>query len=289
MPRPEGSATVIDDAGTTAPGSGAGDAGEVHNGPEDPTNPELETPQSEPGGDTDPDGRGEVEPTGEDDPAAASDAGGEGEDPAAGTEGLTLESVQDNLLRAMDEKIRSAIPPAEEKPVEFTEEQWANQEAAWGIPRTAIKAATQQAAHVYQRLSAEFDAKLDARFAGIEKENAIQSLSRTPGFTDAGRYRKDIDEFLSHYDPKHHANAELLKRGVVYARGKNMGTTVSKVRTSQERNRKIATRARPSSPNGASRGAPVALNASERDAARKFGMSESEYADLKKQGRTISS
>lgn len=210
-----------------------------------------------------------------------------GDDVAAEGDGDPFDpkAFEENILKKIDERLKPAEAP---KPVEFTEEQWAAKEQEFGVPRSAIQRFTGMAVQVHDRIMAA----MDARFASIEKEGALRTLSRTKGFEDAQRYPKGIEHFLQKYDPKYHSNPELLKQAVVYARGLAASRNIQRVRVEKERHRTISGAARPASPGngaGATRrpGAGVTrpLTREQRQVMEKFNMSEKEYRGLQNKGR----
>ncbi len=275
MGRPDIQGTVIDDAAAPA-------AGGKNNGTQDAINAEDNDALNEQGDDTNLDrGTADLE--------AGEDAGGEEEalpdetgNPKPGSTGpLSTEEVREQLRhelreemrKEMAEQMRANQPPAPEK--QISEEEWTQHESDWGIPRSAIKNTVERMTRVHDTIMK----KIDERFAKFEKAESLRSLSRDPGFTDANRYSKDIDEFLSHYPAQHHSNPDLLKRAVIYSRGKNMKTQVAKARNGSERNLRIAAPGgRPAAGGAPIRtGSKIALTASQRSAARAFGMTDEEY------------
>jgi hypothetical protein len=263
--------------GDTGAGQGGDDA-------QDQSDAQDQDALNEPGG-TAPANRGAKDrEAGSDDQTEEGEAGpgeeGPGEpvdqpfDPAA---------FKQEILKEIGDKLpgEPAAPPA---PQELSEEEWAQKEEEWGVPRTAIKAFTHQSVQVYNRVME----KLEARFAGIEKDANLRALGQEKGFSDAPALRKGIDEFLANYPAQHHSNPKLLKMAVVYARGLQASKSVQKAGNDRERNRRMGSAARPGAPTPGRR--PVSngnrpLNATQRDVASKFGMSEGEYERLKADSR----
>lgn len=186
--------------------------------------------------------------------------------------------IMEEVRREMD-TLKPQEPEAPKDPwANMNEETWAKKEEEVGVNRNAIKFFTNQSMRVVDHVMA----KLDERLAKFEKSDRIREISRQPGFSDASRYQKDIDEFLSSYHPRHHSNEDLIKRAVIYARGKNMKSSISKARNESERNRKISGQVKPpTSGANVKKASPAALTPMQRNMARNAGMSEDEYAKLK--------
>ncbi len=252
------------------------------NAPENATDQKVDNALNEPTGNEDLNAGGEnrevPEDGGQDEgqvdgqEEGAESALAEGEE--ATPEPFDPNAFKEDILKSIDEKM---TPPAA-PPAELTEEQWAAKETEVGVPRQSIQFFTAQAMKVYETVMNH----IEERFAKLDKVEGIRGISKEKGFEDATRYQKEIDQYLSRYHPKHHSNPQLLKDAVIYARGLNASKNIQRVRTDQDRNKKIAGPARPSSPNGGKRVPTVALNASQRDVATKFGMSETEYQKLMK-------
>lgn len=278
MGRPDIQGTVIDDVGDGADGG-------KNNGPENETDVENLDTLDEPGNDADAQRGGENQEDGENAGGEEGALPNEDGDPkpfkSAGVPDELKEKLRNELreeLRAeMREEIQRNQPPAPAK--EISEEEWVKHEADWGIPRTAIKATVSRLERVAQVVLK----KMDERFAKFEKGEALRTLSREKGFEGAMRYQKDIDEFLTQYQPQFHSNPTVLKRAYLYARGKNMGTDIQKVRTGNERNLRIVqSGGRPSAGGAPVRtGSKIQLTASQKSAARAVGMSDQQYMDLK--------
>jgi hypothetical protein len=210
------------------------------------------------------------------------DGGGEeGEVPEEGAEPRPKDdprlSAVEKTLAEINEKIQKKEEPVKEK----TPEEWAKLEEEWGAPRSVIERTTRQAVMVFNKMQ-EY---VDSRFAKLEFGNALSDFSKQPGFSDANRYRKDVEEFLSDYDSKHWTNPKLIERAVFYARGKNAQAREQFARSGAERNRVIAGTARPASPGGGTkpRGIPP-LRADQKEAAELMG-GESEYRKYQRGGR----
>jgi hypothetical protein len=284
MGRPEINGTVIDKSPAEA---GAEGNHELETEAGEETNDAL----SEPGADAASDGGAEDQEVGGDVDQEEGAAGGEEEGAGADVEASSLhdieklkEQLRSELRAELSAEMRENQP--EPQPKEISDEEWAKHEDNWGIPRKAITATVSR----MERLAKHFEARLDERLAKFEKNDALRTLASDKGFTDAMRYQKDVDEFLSHYPAKHHSNPDLLKRAVMYSRGKNMKNNVNRARTESERNRRISGAGRP-----APGGAPVKkgltsrpLTQIERSAARAAGMSDGEYLKLKGSNKVLS-
>jgi hypothetical protein len=281
--------TVIDNAGGGAGATAGDDLGGGNDGFEAEGNPPADDSLNEPGDGTDPNGAGEPGAAPEDAGPAGEETPGAGEGAESGP--LNVEelkaSLREELLADLqkDREEREAAAAAS-KPVELTEEQWIQKEAQLGVPRNAIQHFTGQMVHVYNKLRGEFEGRL----AKYEKRDALQALAADPKFRDAGRYQKDVDEFLSQYEPRHWTNGDLLKQAVLYARGKNVNAVNQNRRALLERNKRIGGAARPGaagSPGAGPRPAARPLTTIERSAARAAGMSDEQYSNLKKGPRTF--
>lgn len=197
-------------------------------------------------------------------------------------------SESDKLVERLEalakeqEEIKSLLKEKESKPAEWTEEQWAAKEKEVGVNRNAIKYFTNQNVYLYQRIMDGVKEMFDSRFGNFDKSNQLKELSKDPKFADAPKFQKDIDEFLSQFDPKFHSDPRLLKSAVVYARGKNMTKTTAKVRNEGERNRIISGAGRPVGSNGiSSKGKVVPLTSYQKKVADLMG-GENEYRKFMK-------
>ncbi len=286
MARPDIQGKVIDDVGAEANGGG-----DELNGAENEIDPQNGDSLNEPEGEPNVDGGGTDPETGEEIGKVEGAEGEEGAnpEPGPGTENLTLDQVRDQLRQELRDEIMTELKQQQvqkEPAKEISEEEWNKHESEWGIPRSAIKNVVSRMERVVMHVMN----KMDERFSRFEKGDALRSLGQQPGFNDAARYAKDVDEFLSHYDVKHHSNPELLKRAVIYARGKNMKSTVQRAAQGAERNRRIAGVARPAGsagPIGKGMVGKRQLSAIERSAARAAGMSDDEYLKHKGAKRVL--
>ncbi len=232
------------------------------------------------GGDANPDGGREIPQDGEVDEGETIEANPKGEEPGVQDQNRV---VADEIIKAVKasfpipEKVADTVKP-------MTEEQWVSLEQEWGQPRQTIQKITSQNVQVVNKLIDYIDSK----FSKIEVGEAIQNLSKDPGFTDAGRYKDSITDFLSDYEQKHWSNPALLKKAVIYSRGLNANKNVQRARVETERNKKIAGAARPSSPSGGMRRvAAPALTGAHKEVAAIMG-SESEYQKFRSRpSRTI--
>ncbi len=227
----------------------------------------------EQGGDENLNGGGEAPQVGEEGQAEEGTVLPEGEGAEVQSEKTDavaeIQQFKADIMKTLEEKLKPAPEPA--KPL--TEEDWAHQEQEWGVPRQAI----QKQINLAIRVKNEVLEAMESRFAKYELGETIQDFSKTPGYADASRYKKEITEFLKDYDTKHWNNPILLQKAVVYGRGMNAKTNLDKVRNEGERNKKIAGVARPSAPGaGARRPSAPALNGVQKEVAAMMG-GESEY------------
>ena len=186
-----------------------------------------------------------------------------------------LKGVRDELQKSVEAK-KEAVQN-QQKPL--SDEEWARIEEQWGgMDRRQIQAITShQLASQQQLLNS-----VESKFAKFEKESVLQEISREPKFTDALNHRTQINEFLKDYDPRYHANKDVLKRAIYYSRGLSMDKTIQKVQNSKERNRRITGAARPTSQSVTTTPKQTQnLTAIEKSAARAVGMSDEEYSRIK--------
>lgn len=279
--------TTIEDA----PANAAPDAGQEENVDELENETNEETvdaesdqeakPDAEPGA-GDQNAGGEGEETGEEESAVdAEDSGTESGDPQE-NDGLDLDAFKQDLVKEVVAAVKGGNEP---KPVqEPTEEEWVKHEESWGIPRTAIK----QVLSTQVKIRNQILDHIDERFAAIESESALRSLARKPGFADAMSLKDGVKQYLSQFNSKLHSNPKILQTAVIFARGLAASKNLQKVRAGQERNVKIAGKARPAASNAVGRKpAPKGLTPVQKDVAAKFGMSEAEYSKLMGGSRTI--
>lgn len=268
----------IEDGGAAA-GGNADD-------PKITTNPEINEPVNEPGGDPTVDGGTTTGTDGEDVGTTKEGTGQAEENPEGGAadveKPLDPAALKEEILKELQEKM--APPPAQR---ELTEEEWTAREQESGTSRQTIKFFTNQSIKVYNAMR-EY---IDEKFAGIEKDGAIRSIASEKGFSDAVRYSKEINQYLQKFNPKFHSNPQILRDAVIYARGLNASKNLQRANNDAERNRRIAGTARPSSPGatgGVRRPGTPGLTRDQRDVAAKFGMTDSEYSGLiKKRGTPI--
>lgn len=192
-----------------------------------------------------------------------------------------------NQLESFKADIKAEIAKLTEKPVEqkpMTDEDWAKLEQSVGAPRQTIEFFTNQSVKVVNKMMDYIDSK----FAKFEVGDAIANVGKEVGFSDATRYRNEINEFLGDYDTKHWSNPALIKKAVIYARGLNAGKNLTKARTDLERNKKIAGPARPASPaTGMKRTSAPALSGAHKEVAAIMG-NEAEYNKFRtRPSRTI--
>lgn len=233
----------------------------------------------EQGGTADLDGGAEDPQAGKDDSAQEGEVLEDGE--IAGQKGDDRIAIVEKTLKEIHEKLNEQKP----EPVkQMTDEEWAKLEQQTGAPRSTIEFFTNQNVKVVEKLTQYIDSKL----AKLEFDSSLNDFSRTPGFQDAVRYKKDVQEFLSTYEPKHWTNPDLLKRAVIYSRGLHAGENVQKARTDSERNRKIAGAARPASPGGSARkSATPPLTQAQREVASMMPGGEAEYLKYRPKGGRV--
>lgn len=270
---------AIEDAGSQDTGTEGGDV-------ENPIDQETNQPVDE-------SGRAAAADGGTEDPEAGGAGEGEEGTPGEAADGAEPGAVDGPALpfdpeafkAGIIEEVRAAVQPPAPAAKELTEEEWAAKEQEWGVPRSTIKAATMQSVQVYNRVLEA----MEARLAPIMVSEAVRQISREKGYGDAVALRPGIDKYLSKFPVQHHANPDLLRMAVVYARGLAAQTNVRKARNANERNLKIAGAGRPGAGGGgtAPRSAAPRLTATQSDVARKFNMSDAEYAKLKSGGRAI--
>ncbi len=278
MGRPDIQGTVIDDVGGGAEG-GKNNGPEIENDAEnlDTLDEQGDNANAERGGENQEDG----ENVGGEEGALQNEDGESKPVKSAGFPAELREQLRQELREEMRAEMRAEMqkqnPPAPAK--EISEEEWAKHEADWGIPRTAIKATVSRMERVAQHVLKA----MDERFAKFEKAESLRTLSREKGFEDSMRYQKDIDEFLTQYQPQFHSNPTVLKRAVIYARGLHAKDAVTKARNGNERNLRIV---QPGGRPGAG-GAPVRtgskvqLTASQKSAARSVGWTDQQYIENK--------
>lgn len=229
-------------------------------------------------------GAADLERGTEDSEVGADDKGEEGEilenGEKPGTPNPDRLALVENTLKEIHAKINEKQPEA---PKPMSDEDWAKLEQQTGAPRSTIEFFTNQNVKVVNHLK-EY---IDSAIAKLSFGSAIDEFAKTPGFQDATRYKKDIQEFLNTYEPKHWTNPEVLKRAVIYSRGLNANANLQKVRNDSERNRKIAGVGRPAAPAGGIRKPALPpLNQAQKEAAALMG-SEAEYNKYRSKGRVV--
>lgn len=269
---------VFDDSGMENGASGEEKPEGAVNGTQVNQDPEVNEAQPQPGEESGADGGAEGgearEGAGGDEVQAGTEEGKP--DPVA-TLQATVADLQKKLEDALANKPQlKAKEEAPKPPVELTEEEWAAREQALGIPRNAIKWQAKQGEYIYKAVMEGVERILNERMGGFEKSSALSKLSKETGFEDAGRYQKEVDEFLADFSPEHHSNPALLKKAVVYARGLNAKRDLSRVRSDGERNKVISGSGRPAAPSAGNRVRITPLNLLQKQAAQLMG-SEAEY------------
>lgn len=230
---------------------------------------------AQPGAEGNIDGGATDKEVGEDAGAVEVEVNSKIEDPRA-KDDARIANVE-KMLKEVADRVSAPAPVKERTP-----EEWATLEQEWGVPRGAIERTTRQSVTVYNKIMEMFD----SRFAKYEMTESLTDLTKETGFNDAIRYKKDVTTYLSRYEPKYWTNPQLLKDAVIYARGLNANSNIQKVRTDNERNRVVIGRARPSSPAvGQRRGSPIALTASQKEAASHMPGGEPEYRKFMGKGR----
>jgi hypothetical protein len=198
----------------------------------------------------------------------------------------TLSAKVDELEKRLSQPAPLAPKevPVEQKAPQITEEEWAKYEEERGIPRTAQTWITNTLVRAVQ----DIEKVINQRFARIDRKEAIQGMASNPEFSDANKYQKEMDQYLEKVDPRYHANPEVLKDALIWARGMNYKKTVQNVRNEREVNKRISGVARPSTggAKSSSKSTP-ALTALEKSAADAVGMSYSDYAASRSNGRII--
>lgn len=245
---------------------------EAKNGAEVKTGKETNQDESIQGGETDPVDGGEDQETEGNGGENGAEASGE-EEITKSEPGVDLAKLEENILSKIDERMKASPPP----PQPITEEQWVEHETKWGIPRTAI----QKNIDLAIRVKNEMKEYVDSKFATIEKDAAIQSLSKEPGFQNISSLRPGMEDFLKDYDAKNHSNPILLKKAAIYARGLSADKKIQQVRNSNEKNRQVLGRIKTGNSDVPGKNGTQKLNDSQRQAAELMG-SESEYLKYKK-------
>ena len=127
------------------------------------------------------------------------------------------------------------------------------------------------------------------QFAGLNYEKAIESLAKDKQFADAPALRAGIDEFMKDFSPVHRSNVNLIKKGVIYARGLSAKAQVRAAADGAERKTKIIGKSKPSSGGGGSTGGkPVALSAAQESASALYPGGRAAYIKhLQSRGRSL--
>ena len=170
-------------------------------------------------------------------------------------------------------------------PKELSEEDWKKLEDQWGIaekdgiPGNFGRKGIQQIVRLIGGMSQSFREMLNSELGGFKKEAAIAELAREKGSEDIKGYRKGIEEFLKDFDPRIHADKNILKKALTYARGLSASGKFKKALNSREKARKINASPGHGKPGGGkpAGGKSVALSAEQKAAAKQAKMSEAEY------------
>lgn len=127
---------------------------------------------------------------------------------------------------------------------------------------------------------------VEAQLGEINKSSAIEQFSKTKGFEDAVKYRGGMEEYLSKQPAHLRSKQETLEVAYHISRSKGMNSTMKKVMTSKDKNKRIVTQGRPKG--GESTGKKsVSLTSDEVRAARSANMSLEDYAKYKQPLRMI--
>lgn len=257
----------------------------AEDGAQDDADAKVEDAESQPTDESNPDGGTESTEDGE---PGKEDEGQPGEEEA--TPAIDEISGLKAQLGELTAKLEAALAVKDNKVTpepqvtELTEEQWAKTEERLGVNREAIKFFTSQTVKAVQQIMGE----IERRFGSLDKDKAFQELAKDPQFSDAPTHKKEMDEWLSQFDPSLHSKPELLKSAYWVAKGKNASKVVAKVRKEGERNKQVVGAGRPSAPNtGARTKAPAPLNGYQKHIAELVG-GENIYRDLKtKAGKAL--
>lgn len=265
---------VLEDAGTGAGGD---------DGAQDASGEAAADGESGAGDGSGADGGAEGGEAGEGGEEGEGDAGGEAEAPTA----LTAEQVDAILEKRLAEREAARKDQGAASARELTEEEWQKKEEEWGgVSRQAI----QSVANMHVQLLNLVMAKMDERLSKFERQDALTSLSKEQGFSDAVSLRPGIEEFMKDFPVNMHSNPGLLKKAVIYARGLGANGRLAAARSAGEKNRKIVGAGRPAAPSSSARrpvGGP--LNLTQRAAAALHPGGEAGYRkDLASRGKPLS-
>lgn len=241
--------------------------------PQDQENAAPNDTESQSGNESDLAGNGENQEAGKE----AGDVETQGGEPQPSTESnapLDLNQLKTEIVDSIKEQLKPPEPP----PQPITEEQWAQHEQTWGVPRTAID----QTIRIAVKLKSEMQEYVDSKFAALESDAAIGNLAKEPGFSDVGRLKEGIKEFLKDFDPKFHSNPQLLKKAAIYARGLSSQKDIRAVRNTDEKNRQVVNRLKTGKSEGASAPSQKGLTEIQRQAAELLKGGENEYRQLMK-------
>lgn len=227
-------------------------------------------------------------PTDQEDQPDESVETGEEDIEQEGEDGEVGEPAEDDEVPAVDEekavlkaklaeleaKVNAPKQPEYREP---TPEEQAEFPEKYGMEYRAFKTMNSQLATLGQSMKQY----IDNLFSQLSVGNSLKDFSSQKGFEDAGKYGSDMQKFLNEkVDPSRRSDKEMLEMAYFYAKGRAMSGNVKKVIDSKERNRKIGTTNRPSSPSARVDKRPsgsVKLDATQRSAMRASGMSEDEY------------
>ncbi len=183
-------------------------------------------------------------------------------------------------------------PQGVEKPREYTPQEWAHIEGAWGFQRGKDETTGTEYINVDPRkMVTQIDNAINwavkravelssgmvhENIGAMRVDSIMNEMTRkaTGQFRDIAQYSGAIKEFLKkNYHPQDHANEQNIEVAYWYAKGRNMKNVVKQVEQSRERNKKVV---QPASPSGSSKPASLLTN-QEREAAKAAGMSEQDW------------
>lgn len=250
-------------------------------GAQDETDSEDDEDESGEGGDSDDDEGAEGEEAdgdgGEDD--------GEGEEEEDDEESVDSGSELRELFLAQNQQIQQLVKSLNEKkdaPKGFSDEQWTALEEKTGMKKDGVRFIADQI--IKPALKNVVDS-LTGRLAKIESASAFSDMGRDPKFKDIGAYRGRMSKILDQFDPETRNNPAVMKMAYFAAKGMGAKKAVANEGARREANKKIATKRRPGA--AGKGGSPddkkgFGLSKVERQVARRFGLSDKEYAAMRK-------
>lgn len=227
-------------------------------------------------GSQDPENNGEIEePTGEDD---SGERRGESVDPR--DEKISLLEKQLNEIK---EKIGNPEnkPEPEPQPRVYSEdEKMAISARFGGMPFEQLEPLNKMIMNNNQFVIKQIKDYVESQLGDIKKGSAIESFSKSPGFSDALKYRSGMEEYLAKQPPQLRATKESLEMAYHYARSTSMNKTIKTIRSNKDKNKRIVSSGRPSGGESPSRRSS-SLSPEEIRMAKAAGMSVAEYAKYK--------